>query len=135
MAIGITRLKRDLEWLLRDTVRCLAMVGAFPAVLVDMVVVIRYKAAMVALQVLVDMLLMARLVITAATRVDKSTYSDTAVSLVLLRDVLHFFNVGCGKLLATMSLLATTGVLVLTSSGLEYIRSSSHGLHVLSLPL
>ena len=79
MAIGITRPKRDLEWLLRDMVRCLATVGAFPAVLVDMVVVIRCKAAMVALQVLVDILLTARLVLTAATKVDKSTYFHTAV--------------------------------------------------------
>ena len=76
VATGTTLLKRDLEWLLRGTVRCLAMVGAFRAALVDMAVVIRCKAAMVALQALVVILLMVKLAITAATRVDASANFD-----------------------------------------------------------
>ena len=71
-AIGTTRLKRDLEWLIRDMVRCLAMAGGFRAVPVDMVVLTSCKVAMVALQALVDIHLMVKLVITAATRVDES---------------------------------------------------------------
>ena len=135
MAIGTTRLKRDLEWLLRDTVRCQATAGVFLAVLVDMAVVIRCQVAMVGLQALVDILLMAKLVITAATRVDKSTCSDTTVYPVTLCDVLRFFKVACRKLLAIISLLTTTGVLESTSSRLEYIRSSLHDQNVFSLPL
>ena len=72
MVIGTTRLKRDLEWLLRDTVRCRATAGVFLAVLVGMAAAIKCQVAMVGLQVLVDILPMVKLVITAATRVDKS---------------------------------------------------------------
>ena len=73
MAIGTTQLKRDLEWLLRDTVRCQATAGVFLAVLLGMAVVIRCQVVMVGLQALVDTLLMVKLVITAATRVDISS--------------------------------------------------------------
>ena len=72
MVIGTTRLKRDLEWLLRDTVRCRATAGVFLVVLVGMAAAIKCQVAMVGLQVLVDILPMVKLVITAATRVDKS---------------------------------------------------------------
>ena len=90
-AIGTTPLKEDLAWPLRDTVRCLAVVEAYLAVLVDMAVVIKCKVAMVALQALVDILLMVKLATTAATRVDQSTYPDTTVYPVILCDVLYLF--------------------------------------------
>ena len=135
MVIGITRLKRDLEWLLRDTVRCRAMAGVFLAVPVGMAAVIRCQVAMAGLQALVDILLMVKLVITAATRVDKSARSDTTVYPVTLCHVLCFFKVACTKLLATISLLTTTGVLESTSSSLEYIRSCLRDQHVFSLSL
>ena len=100
-----------------------------------MAAMIRCQVAMVGLQALVDILQMVKLVITAATRVDKSTRSDTTIYPVTLCDVLYFFKVACRKLLATISLLTTTGVLESTSSCLEYIRSSLHDQHVFSLPL
>ena len=83
MAIGTIPLKEDLGWLLRDTVRCLAAVEVFRAVLVDMAVVIRCKVVMVALQALVHILLTVKLATTVATRVNKSTYSDTTVHPVI----------------------------------------------------
>ena len=100
-----------------------------------MAAVIRCQVATVVLQALVDILQMVKLVITAATRVDKSTRSDTTVYPVTLCDVLCFSKVACRKLLATISLLTTIGVLESTSSRLEYIRSSLHDQHVFSLPL
>ena len=135
MVIGITRLKRDPEWLLRDTVRCRAMAGVFLAVPVGMAAVIRCQVAMAGLQAPVDILLMVKLVITAATRVDTPARSDTTVYPVTLCDVLCFFKVAYTKLLAIISLLTTTGVLESTSSSLEYIRSSLRDQYVFSLSL
>ena len=103
VAIGTIPLKEDLGWVLRDTVRCLAVVEAFRAALVDMAVVIRCKVAMVALQALVDILLMVKLATTAATRDDHLTYSDATVYPVILCDVLYLLKAGRGKLLVTIS--------------------------------
>ena len=76
MAIGTTLLKGDQVWLLKDTVRCQAMVVVFRAVLVDTAAATRCKVAMVALQVLVAILPMAKPATTVATRVDLLQYSD-----------------------------------------------------------
>ncbi len=79
VATGTIPLKVDLAWLLKVTVRCLAMAGVFQAVLVDTAAVIRCKVAMAALQVLVDILLMVKLATTAATRVNTLTSCDRTV--------------------------------------------------------
>ena len=73
MATGITLLKGDLAWLLRDMVRCLATEGVFLAVLVDTAAATRCKLATVALQALVDILLTVKLATTAATKVNTLT--------------------------------------------------------------
>lgn len=81
MATGITPLKQDLVWRLKDMARCLPMAGVSRAVLVDTAVVTKCKVPMAALQALVDILQMVKQGITAATRVDFSLHSDTTVQL------------------------------------------------------
>lgn len=79
VATGTTLHKRDLAWLLKDTVRCLATAGVFRAALVDTAAATRCKVAMVALQVLVVILQMVKPATTEATRVDILRSSDMMV--------------------------------------------------------
>ena len=134
MVTGITLLKADLASRLKHTVKCLAMAGVFQPVLVDTAEATRCKVAMVALQALVDILTTVKPATTAATRVDAMTNSKMTFQLCGPCGVLFFFEVA-SRTLYTTTLLAIIGVLECTSSGLEYIGSSSHGLHVHSLLL
>ena len=129
VAIGITLLKGDQPWLLKDTVRCLAMVVVFRAVLVDTAAATRCKVAMVALQVLVAILPMAKPATTVATRVDPLQYSDATrrdttrqYKPITPCDMLPFFQVPSRTLYAVTTLLTTMGVSESTSSGLEYTQ-------------
>ena len=79
-------------WVLRDTVRCLALVEAFQAVLEDTAAVIRCKAVMVALKAQVDMLPTAKLATTAATRVNQSVHSKVTAQRMNLCDALPLFK-------------------------------------------
>lgn len=81
MATGTTLPKEDLAWLIKDTVKCLPTVGVSLVALVDTAGATRCKAAMVGLQVLVDILLTVKPATTAATRVNKLTNSDTIVQI------------------------------------------------------
>ena len=90
--------------------------------LVDTVAVIRCRVVTVALKALVDILPTVKLATTAAIKVDHPTYPHLTVDRATLCDVLHLFTAASSKLLATISFLVTTGVLELTSPGLECIR-------------
>lgn len=115
MEIGTTLLKGDLEWLLTDMARCLAMVEVFRVLLVDMAVAIRCKVAMGALQALVDIPRTVKPAVMADTKGSILTYSTRQSNSVAICDVFHFFGVTFRTFYTNTGLVVTIGMLEPTS--------------------